>query len=190
MDDINFPIKENHDAKKQALLLIKELPKVLPLERAKMRIKLICKNTEKAEIAKKIIEEKYGQTNEETKSAPLAKLEKEFTLQETIGDDGTVEAAKCELVYLIMPHLIRDLTEMCNKDEDLSFEEIEHYVYSRLITQEEQEAAQKEYEESLLEKAKKANEEIDQPKIIKNNEELKADPIMKKVDSANTEGVT
>lgn len=58
MDDINFCVKENQNEKKQALMLIKELPKILPIERAKMKIKFTCNSPEKAEEVKKMMEEK------------------------------------------------------------------------------------------------------------------------------------
>lgn len=172
MDDIKFSIKQNHDAKKQALLLIKQLPTVLPLERAKMRIKLVCSSKEKADEILEIMEKKYGKDGEEAKEQPIAILEKQYTVENS--DEGAVN--KSELVYLIMPHLIRDLTEMCNKDESITFEEIEHYVYSRLANQEEEKAAEKLYQDFIRQRE---NEENDtEASIVNKSEESKANMLM------------
>ena len=94
MDDIKFHVKEGNSAKKQALNLIKELPKVLPLERAKMKIKFSCTTGDKLEEVKAWMSKKYdeGENDEEGK---LYLLEAEQGL---------------ELIYLILPRLIRDIT--------------------------------------------------------------------------------
>jgi hypothetical protein len=61
------------------------------------------------------------------------------------------------VVYLILPRLIKDLTDFCNKDDSVSIEIVEHYVYSRLLTQKEQEDAEKLYEMSIEQRAIEEN---------------------------------
>ena len=46
MAETNCKINPNQAAKKQALDIIKDLKKVLPIERAKMRLKLSFENNE------------------------------------------------------------------------------------------------------------------------------------------------
>jgi ribosome maturation protein Sdo1 len=96
MNELKYCVKENSSAKKQALLLIKELPKILPLERAKMKIKITCSNAEKADEVKLIIEDKYiaSSETEETKET-LAVLESENTLE-----DSTVDLVRISISLL------------------------------------------------------------------------------------------
>jgi ribosome maturation protein Sdo1 len=56
MNEANVKINPKHDAKKQALDFIKELKKVIPIDRAKMRLKISFENTEQLEKMKDIIE--------------------------------------------------------------------------------------------------------------------------------------
>mmetsp|Transcript_10640 Transcript_10640/g.10490 ORF Transcript_10640/g.10490 Transcript_10640/m.10490 type:complete len:262 (+) Transcript_10640:347-1132(+) len=141
MDDIKFHVKEGHNAKKQALALIKELPAVLPLERAKMKIKFSCTNEEKVSVVKSWMTETYDKQESEEEGNL-------YLLQ---------EENKTELTYLIMPWLIRDVTNFCNKDDDVSFEIVEHYVYSRLLSASEEEEAKKVYEEAQKKREDEAN---------------------------------
>lgn len=46
MQEVNFKLSQTKPAKKQALDLIKELKTVIPIERAKMRIKMSFSNLE------------------------------------------------------------------------------------------------------------------------------------------------
>jgi len=149
MDDIQFSLKENNSAKKQALMLIKELPKVLPLERAKMKIKFICNCKTKAEEMKETMQTEFEEDKSDEK---LSILDKE---QE-------IENSQVELVYLILPRLIRDLTKLCNKDDGVSIEIVEHYVYSRLVSEQEEEEAKKLYEET---REKRLKEEAEEEKV-------------------------
>ena len=178
MDDINFSINESQNAKKQALDLIRLLPEVLPIERAKMRIKITCAQSENVEQVKQVLTEKYDK-EDETKSQQYT-LEREFNV-ETSGDSGS---GKTELIYLIMPHLIKDIMSMWNKNDDLNFEIIDHHVYSRLVTQEEEEKAQKMYNDTAEEKKMKAEEEFNKPIIITNKEENKSGPVLKAAEAS------
>lgn len=159
MDDLKFNVKENHSAKKQALQLIKELPAVLPLERAKMKIKLTCPNEEKANEIKELMKEKYSgkSDKEEEKDSQLSILDKE----------QVIENGQKELIYLILPRLIRDLTDLCNKD-DISIEIVEHYVYSRMVSEQEEEEAKRLYEKSLKERQEE-EEKGEGPVVVSSN---------------------
>lgn len=169
MDDLKFVVKENHDAKKQALLLIKELPEVLPLERAKMRVKITCISQDKSKEVKEFLESKF-KSKEKGESNP-------YTLENEFNVGLSEDAEKIELVYLIMPHLIKDIMNLWNKDKSLTFEEIDHYVYSRLVSQEELEQAQKLYDESVAERERKIEEDISKPIIV--SKEEKKGPALK-----------
>lgn len=146
MDDVKFHVKENQDAKKQALQLIKVLPEVIPLERAKMKVKFNWTDEAKAEEIKTLMTDKYT-TSDDKAEGVLSKLDSEHKV-----GDGDIE-----LTYLILPRIIRDLNEICNKDKSVSVEIIEHYVYSRLVSDKEIEEAKKVYEDSI--KKRKADEE-------------------------------
>ena len=91
MDSIKYCVKDNQNEKKQALLLIKELPKVLPLERAKMRVKFTWSSSSSAEDLKKVMTEKYGENSkvEEENGSILSILDKEYN-----GVEGRVEIGK------------------------------------------------------------------------------------------------
>ena len=146
MDDLKFSVKEGHNAKKQALQLIKELPKVLPCERAKMKVRFTCTDREKSEEIKKMMSEKYDESKDEGKLS-------------TLEIEQKVENGQYELTYLIMPRLIRDLTDLCNKDDAVSIEIVEHYVYSRLVSAQEEEEAKRLYEKSVKEREDAAEQE-------------------------------
>jgi ribosome maturation protein SDO1 len=68
MDDLKFHVKEGQNGKRQALQLIKELPKVLPLERAKMKVKFLCKDEAKKEEIKKLMATKFSKSGDEVLS--------------------------------------------------------------------------------------------------------------------------
>mmetsp|Transcript_16652 Transcript_16652/g.19266 ORF Transcript_16652/g.19266 Transcript_16652/m.19266 type:complete len:184 (+) Transcript_16652:440-991(+) len=160
MDDINFCVKENQNEKKQALMLIKELPKILPIERAKMKIKFTCNSPEKAEEVKKMMEEKSAKDKEESKG------EENEGVTAVLDNEYNVNDGHTELIYLIMPKLIRDLTDYCNKDKEVSVEIVEHHVYARLVSQQEEEEAK-----ILYEKALKERQEVDGKVIVVSKKE-------------------
>lgn len=134
MDDIKFNVKDSHAAKKQALQLIKELPKVLPLERAKMKIKFSCTDSTKSAEVIDWMTKKYDKEENDEEG-------KIYLLEKT----QTVENEQVELTYLILPRIIRDITDLWNKDKDLTSEIVEHYVYSRLVSEEEKKEAEEMY---------------------------------------------
>jgi ribosome maturation protein SDO1 len=154
MDDIKFNVKDSHAAKKQALQLIKELPKVLPLERAKMKIKFACTTLEKSTEVIEWMSKNYDE-QENAKEGKLYLLEK----------TQTVENEQVELIYLIQPRLVRDITELCNKDDNLTFEIVEHYVYNKSITTEESKSEYYENQSKMEEEAKSS-----EPTILRSNE--------------------
>ena len=96
MDDIKYCVKENQNEKKQALLLIKELPKVLPIERAKMKVKFTCSNSTSAEELKTLMNEKYGENSkdEEESNSILSVLESEYIVEDGRIEIGTFLASK------------------------------------------------------------------------------------------------
>lgn len=59
-----------------------------------------------------------------------------------------------------MPRLIRELTDYCNKNKDVSVEIVEHYVYARLVSEQEEEEAKRLYELSLKEREEVKDEII------------------------------
>lgn len=65
-----------------------------------------------------------------------------------------------------MPKLIRDLTDYCNKDKEVSVEIVEHHVYARLVSQQEEEEAK-----ILYEKALKERQEVDGKVIVVSKKE-------------------
>lgn len=179
MDDLKFSVKEGHNAKKQALQLIKDLPKVLPCERAKMKVRFTCTNLEKSEEIKKMMSEKYDESKAEGKLS-------------TLEIEQKVENGQYELTYLILPRLIRDLTDLCNKDDEVSIEIVEHYVYSRLVSAQEEEEAKQFYEKSVKEREDAAEQEAlkDGLVIVSSNfeESKKGKKETKQASSSGTDG--
>lgn len=63
MDDLEFKVHQNQGFKEQALNLIEKLPEVLPIERAKIRVKITCPSNEVSNDIQNILSEKYDKND-------------------------------------------------------------------------------------------------------------------------------
>jgi len=89
---IHFSVKANRNTKQQALDVISQLKKMMPLERAQMRIKIIIPEKEAKKLKDKIAKIE-------------AKMEKET------WENGTIT-----IIYLIDPGLFRKIDELLKSE--------------------------------------------------------------------------
>lgn len=92
MKDIHYSVKQNRNAKQQALDIIPQLKNIMEIERAQMRIRIIINGKEARKLRNKIIES-------------TSKLENEN------WDSGT-----CNLICLIDPGKYRDIDEFVRSE--------------------------------------------------------------------------
>lgn len=96
MNEANCNINPTQNSKKQALDFIKDLQKVIPIERAKMRLKVSFENPPQQE-----------------------KLQETLNAQHKLGDDFNIERVTEKFMELmIQPHLFREINNIVKNDKD------------------------------------------------------------------------
>lgn len=97
MQEVNCKINPTQSAKKQALDFIKDLQAVIPIERARMRLKIIFDNPDQPE-----------------------RLQEELKEQgHKVGEDYTVENLAEKFMELqIQPHMFREISDLVKRDKD------------------------------------------------------------------------
>ncbi|TNV77250.1 hypothetical protein FGO68_gene9400 [Halteria grandinella] len=96
MSEVNCKINPTQNSKKQALDFIKDLQKVIPIERAKMKLKIAYENDEQR-----------------------AKLVEILNQDHKDGEDFTIERMTEKFMELmIQPHLYRDINTIHKKDKE------------------------------------------------------------------------
>jgi ribosome maturation protein SDO1 len=97
MNEANCNINPTQNSKKQALEFIKELQKVIPIERSRMKIKVTFDNQLQRE-----------------------KLEEALSSGHTPGEDFSIEKVSERFMELtIQPHLFRDINMVVKNDKEL-----------------------------------------------------------------------
>lgn len=93
MNEANVKINPKHDAKKQALEFVKELKKVIPIDRAKMRLKI-----------------SFAQAGQQERMQELIKAEHTAECE--------IERATEQMMQLqIQPHMFRELSNYVKEDK-------------------------------------------------------------------------
>ena len=91
-------INANKAAKPQATAIINQLKEILPIERARMHIKVTFKNLEQAELLQKLLMEKY---------------ENQFTVVDEKKDE---EGEGMQLIFAIDPSLFKVVNDITKSD--------------------------------------------------------------------------